>query len=70
MTMGRERSLDEHSICIDATIWNRALRCRSIVRRNNGESESYEEFLTKFAKGSGIGICVDSCHQNRTIYHS
>src|SRR5262245_178767 len=41
------------TIGIDATTLEANAALRSIVRRDNGES--YEEFLTKLAKASGIG---------------
>ena len=41
------------TIGIDATTLEANAALRSIVRRDSGES--YEEFLTKLAKASGIG---------------
>jgi transposase len=51
--MAKEDLLNGKTIGIDATTLEANAALRSIVRRDTGES--YEEFLTRLAKASGIG---------------
>jgi transposase len=61
-----------HTIGIDATTLEANAALRSIVRRDTGES--YEEFLAKLAKASGIGTptsdssSLSRSHENRDLY--